>query len=65
MLTRVARARQLGLDFEDPAQRLALHVLCHALASLSAEGAPGTGRPNGEGPPGPSPSAGIQSSPIP
>lgn len=35
VLTRVARARQLGLDFEDPDQRLSLHVLCHALASLS------------------------------
>ncbi|MCU1605063.1 MAG: PucR C-terminal helix-turn-helix protein [Modestobacter sp.] len=39
VLTRVARARQLGLDFEDPAQRLALHVLCHALASLAEDGA--------------------------
>jgi hypothetical protein len=38
VLTRVARARQLGLDFEDPAQRLALHVLCHALASLADDG---------------------------
>jgi hypothetical protein len=37
VLTRVARARQLGLDFEDPAQRLALHVLCHALASLAGD----------------------------
>lgn len=37
VLTRVARARQLGLDFEDPAQRLSLHVLCHALASLSED----------------------------
>ncbi|SNR91800.1 PucR family transcriptional regulator [Blastococcus mobilis] len=35
VLTRVARARQLGLDFEDPGQRLSLHVLCHALASLA------------------------------
>ena len=35
VLTRVARARQLGLDFDDPGQRLSLHVLCHALASLS------------------------------
>jgi hypothetical protein len=34
VLSRVARARQLGLAFDDPAQRLALHVLCYALASL-------------------------------
>ena len=32
VLSRVARARQLGLVFDDPAQRLALHVLCYALA---------------------------------
>ena len=35
VLARVGRARQLGLTFDDPAQRLALHVLCYALASLS------------------------------
>jgi hypothetical protein len=34
VLARVVRARQLGLVFEEPAQRLALHVLCYALASL-------------------------------
>ena len=34
VLARVVRARQLGLAFDDPAQRLALHVLCHALATL-------------------------------
>jgi len=34
VLTRLVRARQFGLAFEDPAQRLALHVLCYALASL-------------------------------
>lgn len=32
VLSRVARARELGLTFDDPAQRLALHVLCYALA---------------------------------
>lgn len=31
VLARVARARELGLIPGDPAQRLALHVLCHAL----------------------------------
>jgi hypothetical protein len=34
VLARVVRARQLGLVFEEPAQRLALHVLCYALAAL-------------------------------
>lgn len=34
VLARVVRARQLGLTFDDPAQRLALHVLCYCLVSL-------------------------------
>ena len=34
VLARITRARQLGLVFDDPAQRLALHVLCYALAAL-------------------------------
>jgi DNA-binding PucR family transcriptional regulator len=34
VLARIVRARQLGLTFDDPAQRLALHVLCYSLASL-------------------------------
>jgi hypothetical protein len=34
VLARVTRARQLGLAFEEPTQRLALHVLCYVLASL-------------------------------
>lgn len=34
VLARLSRARQLGLTYDDPAQRLALHVLCYALASL-------------------------------
>ncbi|MFI6074141.1 PucR family transcriptional regulator [Actinoplanes sp. NPDC051343] len=34
VLARLTRARQLGLTFEDPGQRLALHVICYALASL-------------------------------
>ncbi|WP_432840215.1 PucR family transcriptional regulator [Dactylosporangium sp. CA-092794] len=34
VLARLARARQLGLTYDEPAQRLALHVLCYALASL-------------------------------
>jgi PucR C-terminal helix-turn-helix domain/GGDEF-like domain len=33
VLARVVRARNLGLVFDDPVQRLALHVLCYALAS--------------------------------
>ena len=37
VLARVARSRQLGLAFDDPAQRLALHVLCYALASVRPE----------------------------
>lgn len=32
VLSRVARAKELGLAFGDPARRLALHVVCHALA---------------------------------
>ncbi|MET3803331.1 hypothetical protein ABIB25_000315 [Nakamurella sp. UYEF19] len=34
VLARILRAKQLGLVFDDPTQRLALHVLCYALASL-------------------------------
>ncbi|WP_432974555.1 PucR family transcriptional regulator [Dactylosporangium sp. CA-233914] len=34
VLARLARARQLGLTYDEPAQRLALHVMCYALASL-------------------------------
>ncbi|MHA3701077.1 PucR family transcriptional regulator [Jatrophihabitans sp. YIM 134969] len=34
VLARLVRARQLGLVYDDPTQRLALHVLCHALATL-------------------------------
>jgi hypothetical protein len=37
VLARLTRARQLGLTFEEPGQRLALHVICYALASLWAE----------------------------
>lgn len=33
VLARVARARELGLPLDDPAQRLALHVLCYSLTS--------------------------------
>jgi hypothetical protein len=47
VLARVARSRQLGLAFDDPAQRLALHVLCYALAAVRPE------PPGGETPPGP------------
>ena len=35
VLGRIARARQLGLTFDDPRQRLAAHVICYALESLS------------------------------
>lgn len=34
VLARLTRARQLGLAYDEPEQRLALHVLCYALASL-------------------------------
>jgi hypothetical protein len=45
VLSRLARARQLGLNFDEPAQRLALHVLCHALSSLWAEHVPAQATP--------------------
>jgi DNA-binding PucR family transcriptional regulator len=35
VLSRVARAKELGLVFDDPARRLALHVLTYALDALS------------------------------
>jgi len=44
VLARVARSRQLGLAFDDPAQRLALHVLCYALAAVRSA-RPGAGKP--------------------
>jgi sugar diacid utilization regulator len=70
VLARVARARQLGLAFDDPAQRLALHVLCYALASLGEAGAdpPPRGERGGAAGCGPapvSPSAAGHSSPMP
>jgi sugar diacid utilization regulator len=34
VLARVGRARELGLVVDDPDQRLAMHVLCYALATL-------------------------------
>lgn len=37
VLSRVARAKELGLVFDDPAQRLALHVLTYALDALWRE----------------------------
>jgi DNA-binding PucR family transcriptional regulator len=37
VLARLARARQLGLTYDEPGQRLALHVLCYALAALWSE----------------------------
>ncbi|MBM2615651.1 helix-turn-helix domain-containing protein [Actinoplanes sp. LDG1-06] len=40
VLARLARARQFGLTFEEPGQRLALHVLCYALASLWSDATP-------------------------
>jgi hypothetical protein len=49
VLARVARSRQLGLAFDDPAQRLALHVLCYALTSVRPEPGPGDGTPPGPG----------------
>jgi PucR C-terminal helix-turn-helix domain/GGDEF-like domain len=55
VLARVARSRQLGLAFDDPAQRLALHVLCYALAAVRPE-RPGPGDlPEEQGPDGPGP----------
>ncbi|MCW2903040.1 MAG: PucR C-terminal helix-turn-helix protein [Streptosporangiaceae bacterium] len=74
VLTRLARARQLGLAFDDPAQRLALHVLCYALASLETPATPQSGEPAHStanragsptaGPPG-APSGVGHSSPMP
>jgi hypothetical protein len=61
VLARVARSRQLGLAFDDPAQRLALHVLCYALASVRPE-PPG---PGDETPPGPGDGPGEPESPGP
>jgi hypothetical protein len=37
VLSRVARAKELGLVFDDPAQRLSLHVLTYALDALWRE----------------------------
>jgi hypothetical protein len=37
VLSRVARAKELGLVFDDPGQRLALHMLCYALGALWRE----------------------------
>lgn len=49
VLARVVRARALGLAFDDPAQRLAIHLLCYSLASLRetapAETAPADSAP--------------------
>ncbi|MBX6723631.1 MAG: helix-turn-helix domain-containing protein [Dactylosporangium sp.] len=56
VLARLSRARQLGLTFDEPAQRLALHVLCYTLVSMWTEshGYPQTGAAGGPGvaPPG-------------
>jgi hypothetical protein len=40
VLARITRAKQLGLVFDDPAQRLALHVLCYALSALRGAAEP-------------------------
>jgi hypothetical protein len=57
VLARAARCRQLGLAFDDPTQRLALHVLCYALASVRPEpprdAAPAQGDEPGSGGPEP------------
>lgn len=37
VLARLARARLLGLTYDEPGQRLALHVLCYALTALWSE----------------------------
>jgi hypothetical protein len=34
VLSRVARAKELGLVFDEPGRRLALHVICYALGAL-------------------------------
>jgi hypothetical protein len=41
VLARVARARQLGLAFDDPSQRLAIHVICHSVVMLGPVAAAG------------------------
>ncbi|GAB2971186.1 helix-turn-helix domain-containing protein [Amycolatopsis acidiphila] len=38
VLARIARAKELGLVFDDPSWRLALHVLCYSLSSLWVSG---------------------------
>jgi hypothetical protein len=50
VLARLVRARELGVAFDDPAQRLALHVLCFALAAVREA-------PPREGPDQPAPPA--------
>lgn len=36
VLSRITRIRELGVTFEDPAQRLALHMMCRVLATKTA-----------------------------
>jgi PucR C-terminal helix-turn-helix domain/GGDEF-like domain len=55
VLARLARARQLGLTYDEPGQRLALHVLCYALATQWNEPATPTA---GSAGPSPGPTAG-------
>jgi len=40
VLARLTRARHLGLTYDEPGQRLALHVLCYALTALWKEPGP-------------------------
>ncbi|MEV4346348.1 helix-turn-helix domain-containing protein [Actinoplanes sp. NPDC049596] len=42
VLARLARARQLGLTYDEPGQRLALHVLCYSLTNLWSESRSGS-----------------------
>jgi hypothetical protein len=52
VLARISRARQLGLTLDDPAQRLAVHVICYALSALNDQSSPpgeaGEVRPAGD-----------------
>jgi PucR C-terminal helix-turn-helix domain/GGDEF-like domain len=55
VLARLSRARELGLDVDDPRQHLALHLMCYTLSMhwQESDGAAAGGRDAGEGAPGP------------
>lgn len=64
VLARLTRARQLGLAYDDASQRLAMHVLCHALAAQWSTGQGSTGQGSaGQGSAGAGASPGTQAEP--